>query len=76
MTVARFIRFEESFDLWRRHTWKVISKSQNAVLCRIAWSSEWNRFVMCDVNPKAEFSDDCLADIQAFMKSPDGKKKR
>lgn len=74
--MAKFIRFEESLDLWRRKTWKVVSKSQNKALCRIAWSPEWNRFVMCEVNPKAEFSSDCLADIRAFMDSPDGKRRR
>lgn len=73
--MAKFIRFEESPDLWRRRTWKVVSKSQNKVLCRIARSPEWDRFVMCDVNPKAEFDSGCLDEISAFMKSPEGKRR-
>jgi hypothetical protein len=38
--MAKFIRFEESLDLWRFRTWRVVSKSQNKTLARIAWSPE------------------------------------
>lgn len=74
--VAAFVRFEESFDLWRRRTWKVVAKSQNAALAKIEWKPEWDKFVLCEVNPGAEFDAGCLDEISAFMKRPEGKGKR
>ncbi len=76
MIVATFIRFEESYDFWRRRTWKVIAKAQNAMIGRIEWKPEWDKFVFCEINPNAEFDSGCLDEISAFMKSPEGKKKK
>jgi len=64
--MARYIRFEAGNPIDGKPAYRVLNKRHGDLLAAIYWYPLWRTYIFHS-SDEAVWSQDCLADVQAFM---------
>ena len=66
--MPKYIRFEQGNNIDGKPAYRVINKKVGDLIGAVLWHPPWRRYIL-QCAPETIWADDCLADVEEFIKS-------